>query len=99
MAWHRAYDIYLSCTHSEEGFYETSTTRLGKKIAVLVKRAPVTSKKKLYTVYRSNIGLQQKQEQLQDIERKYTKVYHHSNCSVKYQLAGLEIRDGVGKFG
>ena len=74
MPWHRAYDIFLSCMHSEEGFYETATTRMGKKIAVLVKRSPVTSKKKLYTLYRSNIGLQPKQEQLQDIERKYTKV-------------------------
>ena len=82
MAWHRAYDIYLSCNHSEEGFYETTTTRLGKKIAVLVKRAPVTSKKKLYTVYRSNIGLQQKQEQLQDIQRKYTKVI----CNMNYNI-------------
>lgn len=74
MQWHRAYDIFLSCTHADEGFYETTTTRLGKKIAVLVKRAPVTSKKKLYTLYRANIGLQPKQEQLQDINRKYTKV-------------------------
>lgn len=74
MPWHRAYDIFLSCMHSEEGFYETATTRMGKKIAVLVKRSPVTSKKKLYTLYRSNIGLQPKQEQLQDIERKYTKI-------------------------
>ena len=74
MAWHRAYDIFLSCIHPEEGFYETSVTRLGKKSAVLVKRAPVSSKKKLYTIFRPNIGVQPKQEQLQDIQRKYTKV-------------------------
>ena len=90
MAWHRAYDIYLSCTHSEEGFYETTTTRLGKKIAVLVKRAPVTSKKKLYTVYRSNIGLQQKQEQLQDIQRKYTKVICNMSYSISQLLKGVK---------
>ena len=74
MPWHRAYDIFLSCTHPEEGFYHTSTARMGKKMAVLVKRAPLTSKKKLYGLYRSNIGLQPKQEQLTDIQKKYTKV-------------------------
>lgn len=74
MPWHRAYDIFLSCTHPEEGFYSTLTTRLGKRIAVLVKRSPITSKKKLFTLYRANIGLQPRQEQLQDIQRKYTKV-------------------------
>eukprot|EP00795_Rhopilema_esculentum_P015444 gene15445-6692_t len=75
LPWHRVYDIFLSCSYQEEGFYQTNTTRLGKRTVVLVKRAPVTSKKKLYTLYRPNIGMQPKQEQLSDIQRKFEKIH------------------------
>eukprot|EP00794_Sanderia_malayensis_P014235 gene14235-15720_t len=74
LSWERAYDININCTHPDEGFYISNQTRLGKSVAILVTRAPATSKKKLYCIYRANIGLQPRQEQLVDIKRKYKKI-------------------------
>lgn len=74
LSWEKAYDIFTSCINPEEGFYSSNQTRIGKRIAILVSRAMSTQKKKIYSIYRSNIGLQAKQEQLIDIQRKYKKV-------------------------
>jgi len=94
LSFTKACQMHKDLRDQNEGFYEASQLRNGKKTAVLVLKS-TTSKNNLYTLYRPNIGLTLKQETIADINKKYTKVcaedveitwndqyeYSENNCS------------------
>uniref|UniRef100_A0A8D9EDV4 Protein strawberry notch n=1 Tax=Cacopsylla melanoneura TaxID=428564 RepID=A0A8D9EDV4_9HEMI len=84
MSWAEAMDKYSDLVGNKEGFYLSHQIRNGKQTAVLsiaVTANPSPSKNKaenkksiLFTLYRPNTGLQIKQENLAEMEKKYKKV-------------------------
>ncbi|KAI5724813.1 hypothetical protein M8J77_007469 [Diaphorina citri] len=83
MSWEEAMDKYSDLTGAKEGYYLSHQIRNGKQTAVLavaVSSTPSPSKKAenkkniLFTVYRPNTGLQIRQENLLELEKKYKKV-------------------------
>jgi len=72
LSYKRALAMQAQCEDENEGFYFSNQLRNGKKTGVLILRE-CSSGKSLFSVYRPNIGLIQKQETWDEISRKYTK--------------------------
>ncbi|KAK3751828.1 hypothetical protein QZH41_013286, partial [Actinostola sp. cb2023] len=71
-SWEHVFDLSNDQSDSNEGFYVSHQVRNDKRTAIFVICQSI--KNKLYGIYRPSTGLQTKQENIQEIKKKYKKV-------------------------
>ncbi|XP_065173122.1 protein strawberry notch isoform X2 [Atheta coriaria] len=80
MSWEEAHDKWSELPGTKEGFYVSHQVRNDKHTAILAvavvtgKKKPESKKEQMFLIHRPNTGLQFRQQNLIELEKKYTKV-------------------------
>nr|XP_032803328.1 protein strawberry notch homolog 1 [Petromyzon marinus] len=72
MSWEEATEVWADQSGPDDGFYLSLQVRNGKRTAVLARE--VSTRKRLFLIYRPNTGKQLRHEMYADLKKKYKKV-------------------------
>lgn len=75
MTWEKAIDQWRQYDGPEDGFYLSKENMVQKKPAILAIAMVGRKRERLYRIYRPNTGVQGRLETLDEIKKKYKKVY------------------------